>query len=296
MKKLNLSDFKYTKQSGFKITKAATKIDDLYASKSEYEDLLKEKVARIDELQSMMYAHNQYGLLLIFQAMDAAGKDGTIGHVFAGVNPFGLRIVSFKRPSEGELDHDFLWRSQIQMPERGTIGIFNRSYYEEVLVVKVHPEILTAGQRIPAEQTQNLEKVWQNRYEDIVNYERYLSHNGYKVIKFFLHVSKQEQGERLIERIEDETKNWKFEEADVKERAFWNNYQTAFEDAINATATDFAPWIVVPADDKKNMRLIVADAVIEALESMNMEYPPANATRKAELEKLIEVIKQQDAE
>jgi PPK2 family polyphosphate:nucleotide phosphotransferase len=294
MKKLAISQFKVDKPNKFKIKNTPTEVDDLYESKGEYESLLKERVERINELQNMMYAHNQYGLLLIFQAMDAAGKDGTINHVFAGVNPFGLKISSFKRPTETELDHDFMWRNHQAMPERGMIGIFNRSYYEEVLVVKVHPEILKTGQRIPAEYIENLEKVWQQRYADMLNYERYISNNGIKVVKFFLHISKKEQSERLIERIEDETKNWKFDEADVKERNFWEQYQSAFEDLINATAADFAPWYVVPADDKKNMRLIVAEAVIEVLESMNMNYPPADATRKAELMKLIEVIKKQD--
>ena len=295
MKKIDIDDFKIAKEGDFKSKKAKTKVKEFYESDEEYKALLAEYHQDLDELQSVMYAHNRYGLLLIYQAMDAAGKDGTIKHVFAGVNPFGIKIYNFKRPSETELDHDFLWRTQLAMPDRGTIGIFNRSYYEEVLVVRVHPEILTKGQHIPAEFIEKPEKVWKQRYEDMANYEKYIHRNGFKVVKFFLHVSKEEQGQRLIERIEDPTKNWKFEEADVQERALWDDYQTAFEDAINATATENAPWYIIPADDKKNMRLIVAEVVKQTLKSFQMDYPPADATRKVALEKLIEVIKNQDA-
>ena len=294
--KLNLDAFEKTGEKKFSIERANTHIEDLYESKEEYDLLLADFRKKMDELQSMMYAHNRYGLLIIFQAMDAAGKDGTIKHVLSGVNPAGVKVQSFKRPSETELNHDFLWRTNLQLPERGSMTIFNRSYYEEVLVVKVHPEILTNSQRMPTELTKKPEKVWEQRYEDIVNTENYLHHNGIHILKFFLHVSKQEQGKRLIERIEDPTKNWKFEEADIKERDRWDDYQQAYEDCINATATKTAPWYVVPADDKKNMRLIVSQIIIEKLKSLDMDFPQTDAKRHAELQRLIGIIEQQDQE
>ncbi|MFN3490020.1 MAG: PPK2 family polyphosphate kinase, partial [Emticicia sp.] len=209
-------------------------------------------------------------------------------------NPQGLRIYSFKRPTETELEHDFLWRTNMQLPERGTITVFNRSYYEEVLVVKVHPEIILNTQRLPAEISDDLDKVWESRYEDISNLEKYLTRNGIQVVKFFLNVSKKEQSERLIERIEDPTKNWKFEEQDVKEREFWNDYQAAYEDAINATSTEQCPWYIVPADDKKNMRLIVANILAEKLKSMDMDFPESDAARQETLKSLIDKIRSQD--
>lgn len=255
---------------------------------------MKSLQAELDELQEKMFAHNRFGLLVIFQAMDAAGKDGTLKAVFSGVNPQGLRIYSFKRPTETELDHDFLWRTNMQLPERGTITVFNRSYYEEVLVVKVHPEILLNTQRLPVDISDDLDTVWENRYEDIANLEKYLTRNGIHVVKFFLNVSKTEQSERLIERIEDPSKNWKFEEQDVKEREFWNDYQSAYEDAINATSTEQCPWYIIPADDKKNMRLIVASILAQKLKSLNMDYPKSDAARQEILKGLIEKIRLQD--
>ncbi len=247
----------------------------------------------MDELQSKMYAHNRYGLLIIFQAMDAAGKDGTIKHVLAGVNPVGVKIHSFKRPSETELGHDFLWRTNNVLPQRGTITIFNRSYYEEVLVVKVEPDILTNSQRLPAELTEDLDKVWEQRYSDIKNLEKYLYRNGIRVIKFFLNVSKKEQADRLIERIEDPNKNWKFEEQDVKVRDKWDEYMAAYQEAINETATKKSPWFVVPADDKKNMRLIVGSIIIEELKKMDMTYPEVSPDRAEELQRFIQIIRNQ---
>jgi PPK2 family polyphosphate:nucleotide phosphotransferase len=292
--KFNNKDFKFDGNDTFSIHKAKTKIKDLYEDKTEYEEMLTEYHEKMDEFQSMMYAHNRYGVLVILQAMDAAGKDGTLKAVFSGINPQGLNVHSFKRPTETEIDHDFLWRCFQVLPERGNITIFNRSYYEEVLVVKVHPEIIENYQRIPKELTKDLNKLWKKRYEDIRNFERYLQNNGIKVVKFFLHVSKEEQAERLIERIEDPTKNWKFDDTDVKERGFWNEYQQAFEDAINATATEESPWYIIPADDKKNMRLMVADVLCEELSKLDMNYPESDAARQAELKKLIEVIKSQN--
>ncbi|WP_298349013.1 polyphosphate kinase 2 family protein, partial [Runella sp.] len=293
-KKINTDDFRYDGSDSFKTKKVSTQIDDLYEDKADYAAQLEEFRNQMDELQSLMYAHNRYGLLVIFQAMDAAGKDSTIKHVLSGVNPVGVKIQSFKRPSDTELDHDFLWRHLLLLPERGTITIYNRSQYEEVLVVKVHPEILTQSQKLPAELTKDLDKVWKQRYLDIANFEKYLYHNGIRVVKFFLNVSQKEQGKQLIERIEDPAKNWKFEEGDIKERAFWHEYMKAYEDAVNATATEKAPWYVVPADDKKNMRLIVGQILIEELKKMNMSYPETTPERQSMLKKLLATIQEQD--
>ncbi len=288
MKKIDLSDFTYTGKTKF--SKAKTKIKDYYEDSEDYEIALKEKQDRLDELQTKLYANSKYGVLVIFQAMDAAGKDGTMRTVFKNVNPLGLHFISFKRPSTLELNHDFLWRCMKELPERGTVQVFNRSYYEEVLVVKVHPDILTTQQRIPEELLDD--DVWEGRYEDIRNFEKYLSRNGIKIIKFFLNVSKEEQAERLIERIEDSTKNWKFEEGDVKERAYWDDYMDAYKDMVNETATKKNPWHVIPADDKKNMRLIVADILIKNLEDLQLEFPESDPERKASLESMISIIQE----
>jgi PPK2 family polyphosphate:nucleotide phosphotransferase len=226
--------------------------------------------------------------------MDAAGKDGTMKAVFQGVHPLGLSFYSFKRPSETELNHDYMWRCFKELPERGKMQVFNRSYYEEVLVVKVHPEILENYQKIPDELKGK--DVWKKRYLDIKNFEDYLANNGIVVLKFFLNVSKEEQGSRLIERIEDITKNWKFEEGDIKERGFWDDYQNAYEEMINETSTEKNPWYVVPADDKKNMRLIVAAIIAEKLKELKMNYPEPNEARKQTLLGLIDTIKQQNLE
>jgi PPK2 family polyphosphate:nucleotide phosphotransferase len=246
----------------------------------------------MDELQSIMYAQSKYGVLAVFQAMDAAGKDGTMKAVFQGVHPLGLSFYSFKRPSETELNHDYMWRCFKELPERGKMQVFNRSYYEEVLVVKVHPEILENYQKIPDELKGK--DVWKKRYLDIKNFEDYLANNGIVVLKFFLNVSKEEQGNRLIERIEDITKNWKFEEGDINERGFWDDYQNAYEKMINETSTEKNPWYVVPADDKKNMRLIVAAIIVEKLKELKMNYPEPNEARKQTLLGLIDTIKQQN--
>ena len=293
MKKIEINDFLFDGSGSFSISDTKTKIKDLYEDKEDYETSLADLNNQMDELQSMMYAHNRYGLLVIFQAMDAAGKDGTLKAVFSGVNPQGLSVYSFKRPSELELEHDFLWRTVLQLPHRGNITVFNRSYYEEVLVVKVHPEIVTQNQRLPVELTEDMEKLWQNRYEDITNLETYLHRNGIRILKFFLNVSKEEQAERLIERIQDPTKNWKFDEQDVKERGFWNDYQQAYEDLINATSTHVCPWYIIPADDKKNMRLIVAKTIVHELKKLNISYPESDDERHKELKNLINIIESQ---
>jgi PPK2 family polyphosphate:nucleotide phosphotransferase len=293
MSDFNSDDYRYDGSKKFDISKAKTRSKDIYADKAEYEAMQNESAKELDELQSMMYAHNRYGLLVIFQAMDAAGKDGTIKHVLSGVNPVGVKIHSFKRPTETELGHDFLWRTNLVLPQRGTITIFNRSYYEEVLVVKVQPEILTQSQRLPVELTEDLDKLWKHRYSDIRNLEKYLYRNGIRVIKFFLNVSKEEQAERLIERIEDPSKNWKFEEQDVKVRDQWSEYMQAYEEAINETASKKAPWFVIPADDKKNLRLIVGKIIAEELKKMNMTYPESGPQRTEELRHFIDIINEQ---
>jgi PPK2 family polyphosphate:nucleotide phosphotransferase len=292
MKKFNIKDYQITGSEKFNPKNHPTKIKDFYEDKVDYEVILKSLQTEMDELQSIMYAHSKYGVLAVFQAMDAAGKDGTMKAVFQGVHPLGMSFYSFKRPSETELNHDYMWRCYKELPERGKMQVFNRSYYEEVLVVKVHPEILENYQKIPDELKGN--DVWKKRYQDIKHFEDYLANNGIVVIKFFLNVSKEEQGNRLIERIEDITKNWKFEEGDIKERGFWNEYQKAYEEMINETATEKNPWFVVPADDKKNMRLIVARIIVDKLKQLKMSYPEPDEARKQTLLGLIDTIKQQN--
>lgn len=292
MKKFNIKDYQITGSENFNPRNHPTKIKDFYEDKVDYEAILKSLQTEMDELQNIMYAHSKYGVLTVFQAMDAAGKDGTMKAVFQGVHPLGMSFYSFKRPSETELNHDYMWRCYKELPERGKMQIFNRSYYEEVLVVKVHPEILENYQKIPDELKGK--DVWKKRYQDIKHFEDYLANNGIVVIKFFLNVSKEEQGNRLIERIEDITKNWKFEEGDIKERGFWNEYQKAYEEMINETSTEKNPWYVVPADDKKNMRLIVAKIIVEKLKELRMNYPEPDESRKQTLLGLIDTIKQQN--
>jgi len=244
---------------------------------------LKTGVAALAELQDKLYAHDRWSLLLIFQAMDAAGKDGAIKHVMSGINPQGCQVTSFKAPNPEELDHDYLWRCQKQLPERGRIGIFNRSYYEEVLVVRVHENILHA-QKLP----ENLvtKDIWKDRYKDIRNFEKYLYHNGTKVIKFFLNVSKEEQKKRFIERIDNPDKNWKFSSADTKERVFWKDYMKAYEEMIRETSTKESPWYVVPADNKSFARIVIVSAVIDALVGMKLSYPEVSDDKLAELQEI----------
>jgi PPK2 family polyphosphate:nucleotide phosphotransferase len=244
-------------------------------------EALREGVELLAEFQDKLYAQDRWSLLLVFQAMDAAGKDGTIKHVMSGVNPQGVQVYSFKAPSDEELDHDYLWRSMVRLPERGRIGIFNRSYYEEVLVVRVHPEILEREKLPPPLVTKDL---WEERYEDIRNFERYLSRNGVVVRKFFLHVSKAEQKRRFLARLQNPEKNWKFSAADIKERGHWKDYQRAYEDAIRATATKHAPWFVVPADQKWFTRLVVAAAIVDTLSQIHLQYPILDAAKRKALE------------
>jgi PPK2 family polyphosphate:nucleotide phosphotransferase len=241
-----------------------------FKNKGEATEKLRGDILKLAQLQDVLYAQNKYALLMIFQAMDAAGKDGTIRHVMSGVNPQGTQVFSFKGPSSEELDHDYLWRSFKSLPERGRIGIFNRSYYEEVLVVRVHPEVLKF-QQLPPEC--NHKKIWKDRFADINNFEQYLHRNGIHLLKFFLNVSKQEQKRRFLARIETPEKNWKFSVNDAKERAFWDDYMDAFEDAFNHTSTEWAPWYIMPADNKWFTRAAVADVIISKLKSLNLSYP-----------------------
>ena len=250
-------------------------------SKEEAEEILQKGIASLAELQDKLYAQDRWAVLLIFQAMDAAGKDGAIKHVMSGVNPQGCQVYSFKTPSTEELDHDFLWRSVQRVPERGRIGIFNRSYYEEVLVVRVHPEIL-AAQRIPQKLVSK--DIWHERYEDISAYERYLSRNGVVVRKFFLNVSQQEQKRRFLDRLEHPEKNWKFSAGDIKERECWDDYMSAYEDMIRHTSTRQSPWYVVPADHKWFTRAVVAAAVIDALNDLKVAYPTVDPAKKKDLQ------------
>ena len=250
-------------------------------SKKRYEKLLEEHVEQLSALQQLHYASHRYALLLIFQGMDASGKDGAIRHVMSGVNPQGCEVFSFKQPTADELEHDFLWRTNRHLPERGRIGIFNRSYYEEVLVVRVHPEILRS-QGLP-EELRDEKNIWKERYESITDLERHLHRNGTKVIKFFLHLSKNEQRRRFLERIDEPDKNWKLSLADIHERKYWKHYMQAFEDCLVATSTHEAPWFVVPADDKENARLIVSQIVMDALDGLKMAYPKTTAKRGREL-------------
>jgi PPK2 family polyphosphate:nucleotide phosphotransferase len=267
----------------FYIGRSDTRIEPIYKNGKDYRKQIRALRDKIDAKQRMMYAHDRYSLLAIFQAMDAAGKDGTIRAVFSGVNPHGVEIHSFKRPSERELDHNFLWRTSIAMPARGHIGVFNRSYFEEVLVCRVHPEIVTEYQKMPGSDTRDLDTLFRDRFEAIRAYERYSADNGTLIVKFFLNISRDEQRERFLSRIDEPHKNWKFSENDIRERAFWDDYKAAFQDAINETAAPYAPWFVVPADDKRTMRLIVAQAVLDALEQMDMHYPHVSLERAEEL-------------
>lgn len=282
--KIDLEDFRVPDGDRFRIKHARTKVKDLYADEAHYQSLLAEFREEIDDLQQKMYAQDRQGLLLVFQAMDAAGKDSTIKHVMSGVNTQGVESHAFKRPTSAELDRDFLWRTTRVMPPRGRIGIFNRSYYEEVLTCRVHPEIVTQIQRLPAETTKDLKRLFKDRLKDIRHFESYSHRNGIRIVKFFLHVSKDEQKKRFLARIDTPSKNWKFEEADVKERAFWKEYMEAYEDAIRATATDECPWYVVPADDKKNMRLIVSAAILAEMKTMRLRYPELPQEQKEHLQ------------
>jgi PPK2 family polyphosphate:nucleotide phosphotransferase len=265
-----------------------TKIKPICRSKKEYKALLKQHMEKLSSLQRLHYASHHYALLLIFQGMDGAGKDGAIRHVMSGVNPEGCEVFSFKQPSAEELDHDFLWRTTCRLPERGRIGIFNRSYYEEVLVVKVHPEILRS-QGLP-EELRDEKKVWEQRYGSIVDLEKHLHRNATKTVKIFLHLSYEEQRKRFLSRIDEPDKNWKFSTSDVHERKYWKDYTKAYEECLSATSTHHAPWYIVPADDKEDARLIVSQIVLDALGGLEMAYPKATQKRVAELRAIAKML------
>jgi PPK2 family polyphosphate:nucleotide phosphotransferase len=278
--KINPRDFRVREGEKVSLKKWPTKVAAVHGSKEEYERLLGEHIEQLSAQQELLYASNSYAVLLIFQAMDAAGKDGAIKHVMSGVNPQGCQVFSFKHPSATELQHDFLWRTTRDLPERGRIGIFNRSYYEEVLIARVHPEILV-GEGIAAA---DKETIWRERYRSILGMERHLHLNGTRIIKFFLHLSKEEQRRRFLQRIDKPEKNWKFSTADVEERKFWKDYMKAYEKCLGATSTNEAPWYVVPADDKENTRLIVSRIVVETLAELKMSYPKTGARWRRELQ------------
>jgi len=282
--KINLKEFRVSGGDKVKLKKWATAIKPFCKSVKQYKECLTADVQELSMLQRLLYASNNYSVLLIFQAMDAAGKDGAISHVLSGVNPQGCEVYSFKHPSAEELQHDFLWRTTCRLPARGRIGVFNRSYYEEVLIARVHPEILRS-EKIPDGQA-DPETIWEGRYRSIVDLEKHLHRNGTVVLKFFLHLSKDEQRKRFLERIDQPDKNWKFSEADIVERKFWDRYMEAYEDCLSATSTKAAPWYVVPADDKPNARLIISRIVIEALKDLKMSFPSVTADRRNELQKI----------
>jgi len=279
--KINSKDFRVREKDEVNLGKWPTNVEPVYKSKEHYQNLLAEHVARLSALQQLLYASNRYAVLLIFQAMDAAGKDGAIKHVMSGVNPQGCQVFSFKHPSPIELQHDFLWRTTRDLPERGRIGIFNRSYYEEVLIVRVHREILRSEGLPNALHDETA--VWRDRYRSIVDLERHLHGNGTRIVKFYLHLSKEEQRKRFLERIDEPEKNWKFSLADIAERKFWTQYMKAYEECLGATSTGDAPWYAVPADDKENARLIVSQIVVDTLEGLKMTYPKTSAKRRHEL-------------
>lgn len=281
MKNINSEKFKVSVETKLDLKEWPTSIDEVYKDKEQYHEILTQHVEEMSSLQRLLYASNKHALLLIFQAMDAAGKDGAIRHVMSGVNPQGCQVFSFKHPSATELDHDFLWRSVVSLPERGRIGIFNRSYYEEVLIVRVHPEILQS-EHLP-ERNGEQSSVWHQRYRSIRGLEDHLHRSGTHIIKFFLHLSKDEQRKRFLDRIDDPDKNWKLSLADITERAFWDQYREAYEECIGATSTVEAPWYIVPADDKKNARLIISKIILDKFNDLKMSYPETGEERKAEL-------------
>jgi PPK2 family polyphosphate:nucleotide phosphotransferase len=279
--KINSKDFAVPEGHDVNLKKWPTIVDPVYKSKEQYQEILGEHVAQLSSQQQLLYASNSHAVLLIFQAMDAAGKDGAIKHVMSGVNPQGCQVFSFKHPSATELQHDFLWRTTRNLPERGRIGIFNRSYYEEVLIVRVHPQLLRA-EGLP-DMPHHDERLWHDRYRSIVGLERHLHANGTRIVKFYLHLSKEEQRKRFIQRIDDPEKNWKFSLADIEERKFWKLYMKAYEQCLGATSTSDSPWYVVPADDKPNARLIVSQIVLDTIEGLKMAYPKTSAKHRQEL-------------
>jgi len=289
---MNYDKFRVSREKKLNLKNHKTDFSGDYQDKTGAKDDLEKNVARLSELQDVLYAQNTQALLIIFQAMDAAGKDGAIKHVMSGLNPQGCQVFSFKQPSTEELDHDYLWRCAKNAPERGRLGIFNRSYYEEVLVVRVHPEILQS-QLLPKD-VKSDKNIWKKRFEQIRNFETYLAENGTHVVKFFLNVSKEEQKNRFLARIEEPEKNWKFSAADAKERAFWDDYMKAYEEAIEATSTEKSPWYIIPADKKWFTRVAVSEIIVKKLESMDLHYPVVSEQHKKDLLKAKELLESED--
>jgi PPK2 family polyphosphate:nucleotide phosphotransferase len=294
MKKIHAGDYRVPPGRKIDLDKWPTKVKPVYDSKEEYRSLLTDHIEKLSARQGLLYASNKYALLVIFQAMDAAGKDSAIKHVMSGVNPQGCQVFSFKHPGPEELAHDFLWNAIRRLPERGKIGIFNRSYYEEVLIVRVHPEILR-GEGLPHE-LQDKETIWQNRYRSIVDFEEHMHRNGTRIVKFFLHLSREEQRERFLKRIDQPAKNWKFSADDIRERSFWKQYMKAYEACLGATSTRHAPWYVVPADDKETAQLIVSHVILNALRDLKLAYPKLGPERHRELESARELLEKEQPE
>ena len=286
--KISTRDYLVPEGARVRLNKWPTQVPPVYRTKDEYEKLLARHVSRLSALQELLYASNQCAVLVIFQGMDTSGKDGAIKHVMSGVNPQGCQVTSFKHPSATELQHDFLWRTTRELPERGRIGIFNRSYYEEVVVVRVHLELLRA-EGLPDASVRD-GKVWKARFRSILDLESHLARSGMQIVKFFLHVSKEEQRKRLLERIDDPEKSWKFNAADIDERNLWPDYMTAYADCLGATSTSHAPWYVVPADDKRNARLIVSQVITDALAKLDMSYPTLDADQARKLGSMREAL------
>jgi PPK2 family polyphosphate:nucleotide phosphotransferase len=282
MEKIHAADYRVVPGKKIDLAKWPTKVKPLYDSKEEYKSLLTDHIEKLSARQNLLYASNKYALLVIFQALDAAGKDSAIKHVMSGVNPQGCQVFSFKHPGAEELAHDFLWNAARRLPERGKIGIFNRSYYEEVLIVRVHPEILR-GEGLPPE-LQDKETIWRDRYRSIVNFEDHLHRNGTRIVKFFLHLSWEEQRKRFLKRIDQPAKNWKFTADDIRERGFWKQYTKAFEACLGATSTRIAPWYVVPADDKETAQLIVSHVILRTLRDLKLAYPKISPAQRRDLE------------
>ncbi len=280
--KIAIKPFRVKEGATVSLKHCPTRVAPYYSSKHDYQKQLAEHVGFMSARQNLLYADNRYALLLIFQAMDAAGKDGAIKHVMSGLNPQGCQVYSFKQPSAEERNHDFLWRTTRCLPERGRIGIFNRSYYEEVLIARVHPEVL-AGQHLPEESLKDA-KLWDHRFRSINDLEKHLYRNGTRIIKFFLHLSKEEQRQRFLARIDDPDKNWKFSRSDIEERGLWKSYMTAYEECLSATSTEHAPWYVVPADDKENARLVVSQVLLEVLDGLKLNCPKPSVSHRGELQ------------
>ncbi|MGE5058705.1 MAG: ADP-polyphosphate phosphotransferase [Betaproteobacteria bacterium] len=282
--KIDPDDFRVKDGKNVSLKKWPTEIKSYYETKKQFKEGLQERVDELSELQNLLYASNRFAVLLIFQAMDAAGKDSAIKHVMSGVNPQGCQVFSFKHPSLEELDHDFLWRTTRTLPERGRIGIFNRSYYEEVLIVRVHKDLLRA-ENLPEEILDD-KNIWDERYRSIRDLEAHLYRNGTRIVKFFLHISQEEQRKRFLARIDEPEKNWKFNRGDIEERAYWNDYMAAYEACLEATSTRHSPWFIVPADDKQNTRLIISEIILHTLRKLKMKYPVLDEKRRNELRSL----------